>query len=57
MSVGMLEHHRWIGMTAVPKCGGEEGAEPEGETMSGDQDNKVVDRLLAAEMSFPLQGV
>lgn len=50
----------WVrasGESAVPKRWGEEGAEPEGEAMSTDRNNKMVDRLLAAEMSFPSQGV
>lgn len=45
-------------MTAVPEFCGEVGVEPEGETsMNVDQNNLVVDRLLTAEISFPLQNV
>lgn len=56
MSEAKSECHRWISVTAVPNFCGEVGVEPEGEAMSVDQNN-MVDRLLTAEISFPLQSV
>lgn len=44
-------------MTAAPEFCGEVGVEPEGEAMNVDQNNLVVDRILTAEISFPLQSV
>lgn len=44
-------------MMAVPKRCGEVGIEPEGEAVSVDQNNTMVDRLLTSEISFPLQSV